>query len=723
MNSKRSQESSSEAITDCWACDVQSPRSRKFCIDCGTSLWVECPRCKEEYGVGEKYCGSCGADLAVILNELKAKGDENLENARRQLEADDFDTAMLSLGQVFRMTHPAMAKHREAAGVLRKQAEDSRRDTSDRAAESLREATTAGMKNEFDKALQCLLDIPPSMRTEAVDDKIIELQAKCREISNLESILKRGYRREQYDGVFANVVRLLRLQPDNIIAVKVGKKTIRWLYKAMKNLRAERKYAEAVRLLEQAPSRFAPDKFTLRLEEVRELATLHDQLKSAHIANQALANAATRLHELEPEVNADKLREKINAKRQEWKRLGDPPWWTPKEPPFLEAATNPFVGISPLKPGPLLATALLKDHPSAFLPVIGVALQGMGEAAVDTHLNPRSAGIMKAFSFIRGKKNDAAIGLDIGDAAVKAVQLKRVDGDILVEKLFHLPFTDKAWGKDDPHARTAELEAALDQFAAEFEVAAKPFCLTMPSHLTLSRFFSLPNMPKKKLGDAVAYEAENQIPFPPDQVFWSHDVLNESAKEEANEDDWRIALLASRNENIEQHLAPINRRKWKVELLQSDAFAVYNFHRFAQSKAEEPLPANQATAWLDIGSGSRLIIAAGEDVIWLRNLPAGGRDMTRELGKELRLTRSQAELMKQKLPATKYLAHAFDALDNSQSVLTAEIRRSLDVFAKDHPKLKIAKLHLIGDAAQTHGLLRRLRSGPKTETLGLGTQR
>ena len=79
--------------------------------------------------------------------------------------------------------------------------------------------------------------------------------------------------------------------------------------------------------------------------------------------------------------------------------------------------------------------------------------------------------------------------------------------------------------------------------------------------------------------------------------------------------------------------------------------------------------------------------------------------------------------MKQKLPATKYLAHAFDALDNSQSVLTAEIRRSLDVFAKDHPKLKIAKLHLIGDAAQTHGLLRRLRSGPKTETLGLGTQR
>lgn len=716
MNSETNNTSAApEASVACWGCDTRNASNRKFCGDCGASLWVDCEKCKEPYSAGEKFCGSCGANLYEALEAQRKKAEQQIQEARDFIAAGDFDKAVRALGPVLRIEHPGVTKQRESAGKLREEIEANRSQTTEQAGELLKAAKAAFDQHQYEEALEHLQKIPVAIRTEEVEDKIASVQSKATEVKMLVAELKSGFQQKQYDGVFARISRLQRLCPGHPIVAPIAKETVRWIYAVSGKLHGKRRYSEAVRLLAQVPDQFAPEALQARREKYRELAQLHSELKTADTATLALANVAKRLHELEPETKADQVFAKIMSKRKAHKRLGDAKWWSPDEKPYLSAEVKHFYGFAPLAVGEKLPVKSLTEHPSAFLPAIGAALQQMGAGSISVNLIKSSGGLLSKLSFFGSKKVDTGIGLDIGDAAIKAVHLARVGDKIVVENLFHFAFSDQVYG--DAAQRSTEVDEGLNSLATAFEIKNQPIALIMPSQQVLGRFFDLPKMADKKLADAIRFEIENQIPFPVDQITASHQLLSGMDDEEASA--LRVMVLAAKNEKVELQLTPLLRRKWTVDTLQCDALAVANFHRYAESllDSEQKKP---TIAWLDVGNNSRIVVTAASGNLWFRNLPVGGREMTMNLSKSLRLTRSDAEVQKHRLPPDENLAQSLGVLENVHEQIAAEVLRSLEQFSKDNPQETIEEVRIVGDAGRTHGLLRALRTGPKASELGWG---
>jgi class 3 adenylate cyclase len=51
----------------CGACGAANPEGKRFCGDCGAPLAVTCPGCGAEVGAGKRFCGDCGSAVEVPL--------------------------------------------------------------------------------------------------------------------------------------------------------------------------------------------------------------------------------------------------------------------------------------------------------------------------------------------------------------------------------------------------------------------------------------------------------------------------------------------------------------------------------------------------------------------------------------------------------------------------------------------------------------------------------
>src|SRR5215470_113766 len=49
----------------CPRCSAESPSGQKFCGECGAALALACPSCGTASSPGQKFCGECGTALAV----------------------------------------------------------------------------------------------------------------------------------------------------------------------------------------------------------------------------------------------------------------------------------------------------------------------------------------------------------------------------------------------------------------------------------------------------------------------------------------------------------------------------------------------------------------------------------------------------------------------------------------------------------------------------------
>ena len=104
------------------------------------------------------------------------------------------------------------------------------------------------------------------------------------------------------------------------------------------------------------------------------------------------------------------------------------PNWTPAHSPRLGFPVQWLGGLRRLSCTPAL-TANLRRHPGRFFTAIGLALQGLEQAAVDINLALADKPATRSkWSLWRGKPIRSAWGLDIGEATVKAVRLACQDG-------------------------------------------------------------------------------------------------------------------------------------------------------------------------------------------------------------------------------------------------------------------------------------------------------
>lgn len=745
----------------CVDCGAANAADRRFCSACGKSLLAECPKCRAPHLRGEQFCGQCGINLRAYATERTQWCELRLEAARQAQDELQFSEAIGLLREVARVEDPRLdAFARDAKQRL--DLYQAQRKQLERAAQvAFEEARDLFAEHSIDAAIAKLEAIRVPLRTkdieqllaEATDrrDRIARLTAEIRELLAQKNALELGPRLD----------RLLTLKPDHAEAKQLAVQLAAKLRDGARKRLEKRDFAGALDLLRRIPSVATSDDARQLETEAREGCWLAEHARTATLATATYAELAQRATETAPD-NADLQRTLRTARtalraapREAWLAVADMPASsgsggpgssgsgsgggaagslaakasTAAKPSSKTAAGCPvdWLGRSARLIGANVEIdQTLRNHPGRWFVAFGLALQGLGEAAIDINLKPTvKDSVWSRLSLGKRRRETlSAWGIDIGPSAIKAVLLRwdektRVAQVEAAELLEHAQSAEPIRDEFQLAERSTQ---TLERLLEKHSLQGHKLCVNLPGLNTLNRWFAMPPIADKKLEEAIRFEARRQVALPLEELVWDYATLEASGKGESTKADGagggetpgrRIVFVAAKSLVVESRLAIWNRLPVKPDILQSDGVALHNWLRYElagdDAAAYEHDPRENTIALLDCGSDVTNLVFSGPRTLWHRAVGLAGDDYTRSMCRELQLSRGDAERWKREPRRVTHWSRFAGAIQPLHEQLLAEWQRSLVQFQTVLPGESPARLLVLGGAAGTHNLVEHFR--------------
>lgn len=165
-----------------------------------------------------------------------------------------------------------------------------------------------------------------------------------------------------------------------------------------------------------------------------------------------------------------------------------------------------------------------------------------------------------------------------------------------------------------------------------------PLLMTLPGQTVFPRYVKLPPVSADKLADMVAYEAEQNVPFPINEVVWDYQVLGDTDGAELN-----ALLVAVKRDNVKELTDCVAAAGLEPEVVDAAPMALYNAVRYNYPDAEG------CTMVLDIGARSTNLIFIEGGKLFTRSIPVAGNTVTQEIAKSLGVPPREAEALKRQV--------------------------------------------------------------------------
>ncbi|NBP80883.1 hypothetical protein EBU58_09255, partial [bacterium] len=205
----------------CPSCGVKNEASRRFCRGCGESLEVPCLACDKPMPMWEEICGQCGGkqtplveqrrgELAVLQSEAESLLKEyRFEEAEQIVVAlrDEPDPRLKQLVPWATEFLPQITKARDVALA--------------RAASLLQDSLKHEASHDYQSATSTLALIPEVLQqhslpgcSETAAAVITRVLRKRDQIKQLEQLVNERIAQKKFDGLLAEVDKLVALRPD-----------------------------------------------------------------------------------------------------------------------------------------------------------------------------------------------------------------------------------------------------------------------------------------------------------------------------------------------------------------------------------------------------------------------------------------------------------------------------------------------------------------------------
>ncbi|MCB1196507.1 pilus assembly protein PilM, partial [bacterium] len=229
------------------------------------------------------------------------------------------------------------------------------------------------------------------------------------------------------------------------------------------------------------------------------------------------------------------------------------------------------------------------------------------------------------------------VGLDIGYDSIKVIELKRDKAGLVATNCVIEPIE-----YDDVKNYSEEKVAeAIARALKNPSIKDSSVVVSLSGQSVFTRFIKFPTLDRSKIDQIVQFEAQQQVPFPIDDVIWDYQLLGDWATID-DIDEASVALVASKKEVITGLLENFESLKMDIEYIDIAPFALCNCIKFNEPALDG------CTLVLDIGAKSTDMLVMEKDTVWLRNIPIGGIAMTQAVQKEFKVTFKEAEFLKKK---------------------------------------------------------------------------
>jgi len=283
-------------------------------------------------------------------------------------------------------------------------------------------------------------------------------------------------------------------------------------------------------------------------------------------------------------------------------------------------------------------------------------------------------------------------GIDIGQCALKALKLRDAGGQLEVEEFEVLPHPQIL---SEPEVdRDQLIRDALQRFLASHSVAGSQVVISVPGQASFSRFVKLPPVQPSRIPDIVRFEAEQQIPFPINEVIWRYQTFRDP-----DSPDVEVGIFAMKRSDVAEMLHHFDDVALPVDVVQVAPLSLYNFMMH-----DEQFDGDGATILADVGADKTDLVIADKGRLWTRTIQIGGNNFTEALVRTFKLSFDKAEELKLSAASSKYARQIFQAMRPVFADLVQEIQRSIGFYTSLHRETRFKKLVGLGNGFRLPGL-------------------
>lgn len=248
-------------------------------------------------------------------------------------------------------------------------------------------------------------------------------------------------------------------------------------------------------------------------------------------------------------------------------------------------------------------------------------------------------------------KGDRILALDIGASSLKIAEfIPLKSGGI---ELIKYGIQSLGLDPQSDADRSSYITATIQDLMREYEIKPGPVLISVSGQSVFSRFVKLPPVDEEKVYQIVQYEAQQNVPFPIEEVVWDYQLIG------GGEGDLDVMLAAIKGDIIAQLTDSVEAAGLFPDLVDVAPMALYNAVRYNYDDL------SGCTLIVDMGARSTDLVFIEGTRVFSRSIPVAGNAITQQIMREFELPFADAEDMKK--------AHAFVAWGGAHEGASGEV--------------------------------------------------
>jgi type IV pilus assembly protein PilM len=315
-----------------------------------------------------------------------------------------------------------------------------------------------------------------------------------------------------------------------------------------------------------------------------------------------------------------------------------------------------------------------------------------------------------------------SVGVDIGNSQIKVVLLKKVSGNIKIERFFIENFNLSPNELAEPEIRQNKI----------FEILSKIFMEIKPVNVVAAvakgedntRAFLMPYMAEKSLREAIKWGGQpDYVPFDLKEMVWDVVISQMYRRKEEIKTDGKekmdVVLCLAKKEVVNRYLDIFEGLKSSIEILDSNVLAGLNFSIY-----NLPIMKDKVWAQLDFGGEITAVnILEGTNLKFSLNIPWGVNDIIETIQAVTGSSWTEAMQFAQKIDFAQDVIFQepdvqkiIQALEPRSKDFYRQLNGAFNFYESKNPGRPISEIILYGGASKLNNLDKQIKGKLNRET-------
>ena len=187
-------------------------------------------------------------------------------------------------------------------------------------------------------------------------------------------------------------------------------------------------------------------------------------------------------------------------------------------------------------------------------------------------------------------------------------------------------------------SRPDQIRIAVQEIQKEWGLKKGDVSIVLPAHAVFTKVapLDIPGGQGGQVDAVVTFEAQQNIPFPLEEVVWDYAVMGETPSGAVN-----VVFVAIKTDQLESICAAVSSSGLNIVSVSAAPLALYDALRVTY-----PDTASSTILLLDVGSRTTNMVVAGPDSFFSRSIPSGGLAVTQAIAKDIHAELEEAEHLK-----------------------------------------------------------------------------